>query len=288
MPQTEPSTPPPRTTSRVGRPDIRDPDYPRFIRFAPLRSLSAESLAADYRAACEAALDAARNAAAERLFAADADLDRDEGFLRVAWMKAREIAKERPDLGLGVVETKILDEILETLPTDRGGHAEVDWDSFCFQRSLDVYRYLTAKKRLAQVHDQFPEGYEPRSDGPAPDIEPFEGSNSCSPEFMKKLRAIVDRAVVAIPDPELRLVTHDQLGPEPSKHSGTKWRSESGKPSLLMQLGWEQTETNRYRVYRMVKRGRAIVRAETLKAIDSGELEADPAFLHDWLAIDHR
>lgn len=269
MIQTEPSTaaPPLPTT----RPDVADPGYPRYVRRAPKGAFSAEALAADYRAACETGRTEARDAAASRLFAADADRDLDDGFLRVVRNEAKKIARVRRDLQPGDFVRMILDEIRETLPTNRGAHAEVGWDDFCFQRSKDVARRELAQKRLRNVHDPLPDGHA-RTGTAGPD-----------PEVVEALWATVESAADEIPDPALRLVARDQFGPHPSKKSGDRWRHPvTGKPSLLVQLDWEQTRENRDRVYTLIKRARAVIRAELLKAIESGELPVDASFLRDW------
>ena len=248
-----------------------DRGYSRYVRSAKMWTLTPESLAADYRAACKAGQTEARDSAALRLFAAEADRALDEGFLRVVRNEAGKIARVRRDLQPGDFVRMILDEIQETLPTSRGDHAEISWDDFCFQRSKDIARRELAQKRVRHVHDRLPDDH-PRTETDALDPESVEG-----------LWATVETAAESIPDPALRLVASDQFGPHPSKKSGDKWRHPvSGKPSLLVQLGWAQTPTNRDRVGRLVKRARAVVRAELFKAIESGELPVDASFLRDW------
>lgn len=269
MIQTEPSAAEPPLP--LSRPHLSDSGYSRYVRQAPKGAFSAEELAADYRDACSAGETEARDAAASRLFAADADPDHDEGFLRVVRNEARKIARVRPDLQPKDFVWMILDEIRETLPTSRGTHAEVGWDDFCFQRSKDVARRELAQKRKRDVHAAITDDHLQTS------------PVGLDPEFVEALWATVEAAADAIPDPDLRLVARDQFGPHPSKKSGTKWRHpETGKPSLLVQLGWEQTPADRDRVGRLAKRAGSVVRAELLKAIESGELPVDASFLKEW------
>lgn len=280
MLRTEP--PPPQTDTPVRRPAVSDPTYPSFIRHAPRGSLTPESLAADYRAAVAGGHTRARDAAASRLFAGEAEVEKDEGFLRPIHREARRIANVRRDLPPSAFVGMILDEILDTLPTSRGDHAEKDWTAFCHQRGLDVNERELAQKRRAHVHDDRDvERFV--SDEALPDADAEDMATAFEVDFVDALWLAVNSIIDTLPDPSMQLIARDQLGPDPSKVSGTKWRETNGRPPLLDQLGWEQTETNRSRVYDLRKRARTIIRAELYKAIEAGDLPMDPLFLRDFL-----
>lgn len=271
---------------QLPHPSVHERTYARYVRTAPRGALTPESLAADYRAACKAGLTEARDAAALRLFAADADRALDEGFLRPVRVVAERLAKKRPDLGVASLSGMILDEIYDDLPTPDGEYAERDWSAYCYQKGLDVSRRERRQKRLAHVHDAIPEDHDhhhPFGDEYDPDAGPLAVETGLSPGVAEGLWRIVERTADEMPTPEMALITRDQFGRSPSKQSGTKWVSaETGKQSLTVQLGWDDTPTDRDRVRRWRERARKAVKANVLHAIAVGDLQADPSFLRDW------
>lgn len=261
-------------------PLITSPAYPAFLRSRVGQRTTSERLAADYIEAVTLGASGAVAAIERALFGYDGDsrhLQPIQSAIRnmVPSTSNKPLDTEGQDL-LSVAFTMIV----EKLRGPRAIHATVNWKQFCDQCVIDAHRHLfgrNAHKLDADLVRLLPDGADPTeedgvvltADSQRVDAEAFE--------------AVVVDMLSRMPEGPLRLVAADRFGPDPSFVSGAKPSKIEGKPPLLDQLGWEQTATNRDKVYVLINDAKHRFAAALLRADRDGVLDIDLHHVQQWL-----